>query len=133
MTLYEGIDTIPSYPPHNTPISVAKLPSYQQLSVLHFDESAYHHWQDFLYDDKNGGSITPSLKYQLHFQYLSLYLEIGIGATYLENQYYGDRNMGSNWQFEDKLGVGIVLFDHHQLGFSYIHYSNANLADNNDG
>lgn len=96
-------------------------------------EFAYHHWQDFLYDDKNGGSITPSLKYQLHFQYLSLYLEIGIGATYLENQYYGDRNMGSNWQFEDKLGVGIVLLDHHQLGFSYIHYSNANLADNNDG
>ncbi|MBW8183052.1 acyloxyacyl hydrolase [Shewanella nanhaiensis] len=96
-------------------------------------EFAYHHWDDFLSSSKNGGSITPSLRYQIEFDYLSLYVELGIGATYLSSPYYGDRDMGSHWQFEDKLGAGVVLFKHHQLGFSFIHYSNANLAQKNDG
>ncbi|MPY23447.1 acyloxyacyl hydrolase [Shewanella psychropiezotolerans] len=96
-------------------------------------EFAYHHWQDFLYSDKNGGSVTPILKYQLHFDQLTLFLEAGIGVTYINSQFYADRDMGSKWQFEDKLGVGVILFKHHQIGFSFIHYSNANFSNTNDG
>ena len=96
-------------------------------------EFAYHHWEDFLYSDKNGGSVTPTLKYQLHFDHLTLYVEAGIGVTYINDQIYADRDMGSNWQFEDKLGVGVILFKHHQIGLSFIHYSNANFSNTNDG
>ncbi|BAJ03474.1 acyloxyacyl hydrolase [Shewanella violacea] len=96
-------------------------------------EFAYHHWQDFLYADKNGGSVTPTLKYLLNFKHLTLYVEAGIGVTYINSQFYADRDMGSNWQFEDKLGIGGILFKHHQIGFSLIHYSNANFYNTNDG
>lgn len=100
-------------------------------------ELVYHFWRDKDYRNNSGLSITPVLRYQYplssEFDFVTLYAEVGIGATYLKHDKYMDRNLGSHLQFEDKFGLGLVLFEHHQIGFSFIHYSNADLAAVNDG
>jgi lipid A 3-O-deacylase len=96
-------------------------------------EFAYHHWDDFLYGDKHGLSITPMLSYRHSFGAVTLYIEGGIGLTYIDDDILGDRMLGSRLMFEDKIGIGLVFYERHRLGFAYIHYSNADLGDENDG
>ncbi|WP_447173329.1 acyloxyacyl hydrolase [Shewanella sp. 0m-8] len=78
-------------------------------------------------------SLNPIFQYQWHFKPMSLYLELGIGVAYVNNTLYLDRDLGSNWLFEDKLGLGLIVNKHHRIGLSYSHYSNAELASANDG
>nr|WP_276521554.1 acyloxyacyl hydrolase [Shewanella sairae] len=78
-------------------------------------------------------SINPIFQYLWQSEPVSLFVEFGIGAAYFENSYYLDRNLGANWLFEDKLGVGVIINRHHRLGVFFMHYSNADLASHNDG
>ncbi|QYJ90860.1 acyloxyacyl hydrolase [Shewanella halotolerans] len=96
-------------------------------------ELAYHYWQDYTPRDNHGVSLIPVLSYQYPLESLSLYFEGGIGITYIDSEHYLDRSLGSHWQFEDKLGAGVILQKHHKLGIAFNHYSNANLASENDG
>lgn len=96
-------------------------------------ELAYHYWQDYTPRDNHGVSLIPVLSYQYSLESFSLYFEGGIGITYIDSEHYLDRSLGSHWQFEDKLGAGVILQKHHKLGIAFNHYSNANLASENDG
>ena len=96
-------------------------------------ELAYHYWQDYTPSDNHGVSITPVLIYQYPLDNLSLYIEGGIGITYIDSEHYLDRSLGSHWQFEDKLAAGVIIHKRHKLGLTFSHYSNANLANENDG
>ncbi|MEN8212570.1 MAG: acyloxyacyl hydrolase [Thermodesulfobacteriota bacterium] len=60
------------------------------------------------------------------------YIKGGIGVAYLDEYHIADRNLSTNLQFENKIGVGtkIGLFG---LNFLYIHYSNASIKEPNDG
>ena len=60
------------------------------------------------------------------------YVEGGIGVAYLDEYFIKDRNLSSNLQFEDRIGVG-YRFDSFDLNFRYMHYSNASLKQPNDG
>ncbi|MEZ9593112.1 acyloxyacyl hydrolase [Shewanella sp. 10N.261.52.F9] len=118
--------------------------SYSQ-PINHFDDflSQYNinlrlelsaqHWDELGSTNNHVFSLNPMFQYQWHFEPMSVYLELGIGAAYSHNTYYLDRNLGSNWLFEDKLGVGIIINQYHRLGVSIAHYSNADLANHNDG
>ena len=64
------------------------------------------------------------------------YLEGGIGARYLsDNCLTNCRQLGSKLLFSDILGFGWNLGekDRYELGYRFQHYSNAYLADPNDG
>lgn len=65
------------------------------------------------------------------------YLELGIGASWLSNNHLGHRNLGSQFAFQDLMGLGlrwrksasaIWSFSYH-----YLHYSNASLFPPNQG
>ncbi len=78
-------------------------------------------------------SINPVFQYQWHFEPVSVFIEAGIGVAFVSETRYLDRNLGANWLFEDKLGVGVIINRHHRLGVFFMHYSNADLASHNDG
>ena len=52
--------------------------------------------------------------------------------AYLEEYHIADRNLSTNFQFEDRIGVGMKIgfFD---LKFRYMHYSNASIIEPNNG
>ena len=60
------------------------------------------------------------------------YIEAGIGAALLSRTIIDDRDLGSTFQFEDRLGVGVKRgdFDFHMR---YMHYSNAGFSWPNNG
>lgn len=63
------------------------------------------------------------------------YLDLGIGVSYLTKKEIGGRDLGTHFQFEDRLGFGIRFGKQKQyeLGYRAIHFSNAYLADKNHG
>jgi lipid A 3-O-deacylase len=58
--------------------------------------------------------------------------EAGIGAALLSRTTIDDRDMGSTFQFENRLGVGVKRGDF-DLHVRYMHYSNAGLSWPNNG
>ena len=60
------------------------------------------------------------------------FINIGIGATYINKKSIDDRNFSTHFQFEDRIGMGIKS-SKYKLSFNYFHYSNASIKKPNDG
>ena len=69
------------------------------------------------------------------FGQLKPFIDIGIGITYLSEREVGGRKLGMNSQFEDRAGIGILFGQHDQfeLGYRFVHYSNAYIGQDNHG
>ena len=63
------------------------------------------------------------------------YLDAGTGVHYLTERAIDDRQLGSHGLFGTMVGAGIVFGDHEQyeLGWCFLHLSNAELEHPNDG
>ncbi|WP_162618065.1 acyloxyacyl hydrolase [Shewanella halifaxensis] len=96
-------------------------------------ETSVQRWDDVGHQANHVVSLNPVFHYLWHFEPMSIFIELGIGAAYVENSIYLDRNLGSHWLFEDKLGLGVVIKRNHKIGLFFMHYSNADLASHNDG
>lgn len=68
----------------------------------------------------NNGGVTP-------------FLEAGIGAAYFTDTELDRRDLGSKFQFEDRLGAGLRFETGSEVGVRYYHYSNAGIKQPNDG
>lgn len=64
-----------------------------------------------------------------------LALEFGIGVSYVHEEKFAGRNIGSNYQFEDRIGVilGLDKSNRSQVFVRYMHYSNGGLNTRNPG
>ena len=60
------------------------------------------------------------------------YIEGGIGVSYLSDTMIKSRNMTTNFNFEDRIGVGIRM-ESFDFNARYMHYSNASIKQPNDG
>lgn len=97
-------------------------------------EFAAHHWKDeWLDKSKTGVIVNPMWRYYIPVLEQELYMGIGIGLAYTNDDKWMDRQLGSRLLFEDRFEVGMKLFKRHRLSFSVNHYSNAKLADINHG
>ncbi len=96
-------------------------------------ELSYNRWEHTT-GDINAVALSPVFAYYFKNadKYVTPYIEFGIGGAYLDGHDISDRRMGSNFQFEDRIGFGarIGFFD---LNLRYMHYSNANLVKPNHG
>lgn len=101
------------------------LPEYYEISVGNWD-------------GKNSGSISslsilPMFRYTSGKHYESNgYIEIGIGATYISETQLEDENFGVHFQFENIFGIGYI-YKNFEIGYRFIHYSNAGLSSHNNG
>tara|TARA_R110002051_G_scaffold320598_2_gene406224 strand:+ start:7517 stop:8050 length:534 start_codon:yes stop_codon:yes gene_type:complete len=97
-------------------------------------DSAYTYWEGG--DEASGAhslSFSPVLVYQFHGQRFQPFVEFGIGVALFSKTDVGERDMGSAFHFEDRLGAGVVLPGGSRLGVRAIHYSNAGIKQPNDG
>jgi len=60
------------------------------------------------------------------------FVEGGIGVGYLAEQWIDGRDLSSHFQFEDRIGFG-VLHAGHKLTAHLFHYSNGGIEEPNDG
>ncbi len=80
------------------------------------------------------GSLSAAVRL-LENNRLPVYLDLSLGAAFFSNQNIAARNLGSRWLFEDRLGVGLLFGKRKQIdiGYRFVHYSNAYLAQVNNG
>ncbi len=104
-----------------TELAFTKLKSSQQYSY-----PTNSHLQAY--------SLSIALRFSTRI-FVPVFFDIGIGPAYMSEQQIASRNLGQNWLFEDRAGIGIVLGKKQkiELGYRFIHYSNAYLAQKNNG
>ena len=81
-------------------------------------------------------SIAPILRYSFkQHGPAQPFVELSVGASYLNHTHLENRNLGIHFAFQDRLGGGILLGDNDKLvlGLNAIHYSNAHLSSHNSG
>ena len=84
-------------------------------------------------------AVSPLIRLQTRENCLLFaqpYLELGIGASGLSNNHLAHRNLGSQFAFQDLMGLGL-RWSHNttalSLSYHYLHYSNASLFPPNQG
>lgn len=103
-------------------------------SVSGYFELSYNCW-DKSGDTTHGAAFSPVIAYYFNLEnsrQVTPYIEAGIGAAYIDDYRIAGRNLSSNFQFEDRIGIG-VLINRVDIKFGYMHYSNADLKSPNDG
>ncbi|MDO8696175.1 MAG: acyloxyacyl hydrolase, partial [Pseudomonas sp.] len=80
----------------------------------------------------NSLSLTPVIVYEFAGETIKPYVEAGIGVALFSDTEVEDQHLGSSFQFEDRLGVGL-RFNGQEIGLRAMHYSNAGFSSPNDG
>ena len=97
-------------------------------------ELSYNRW-DKSEDTTHGAAFSPVVAYYFNQEnnlHVIPYIEAGIGVAYIDDYRFAGRNLSSNFQFEDRIGIGILI-KRMDIKFGYMHYSNAGLKSPNDG
>ena len=83
--------------------------------------------------DAHSVSFSPVLTYSFTNIKYQPFVEFGIGVSLFSEKKVDNRNFGSAFNFEDRIGAGITLPGGSRLGLRAIHYSNAGFKKPNDG
>jgi lipid A 3-O-deacylase len=95
-------------------------------------DAAYTYWQADNTADNNSLSLSPVFVYEFAGETFKPYLEAGIGVALFSDTQLNEQDLGSSFQFEDRLGFG-VRFNGQEIGLRALHYSNAGISSSNDG
>lgn len=95
-------------------------------------DTAYTYWQGDETASNHSLSLSPVLVYEFAGETFKPYIEAGIGVALFSSTELEDQDLGSSFQFEDRLGAG-VRFNGHEIGLRAMHYSNAGISSPNDG
>lgn len=109
--------------------------NFSESETGHFTgywDTAYTYWQGDKTASNNSLSVAPVFVYEFAGETIKPYVEAGIGVAFFSDTELEDNNLGSSFQFEDRLGFG-VRFNGQEIGVRAMHYSNAGLSSNNDG
>lgn len=119
--------------PIQVSISALKLPTDLTLTF----EASTNFWrynQSAEYETNFVVALSPVLSRQ--FATLggrALSWEFGIGVSVLNKRRFAGKDLGSYFQFEDRLGLILDLPNNAKLKLRYMHYSNAGLSSRNPG
>lgn len=95
-------------------------------------DAGYSYWEGDETSSNHSLSFTPVFVYEFAGETVKPYIEAGIGVAFFENTELEDNDLGSSFQFEDRLGVGL-RFSGQEVGIRAVHYSNAGIEEPNDG
>lgn len=113
------------------------LLTWQHVKI-YFDVSFGHWWVNNypINREINIYSLAPTLRYYFTQSYfISPYIDLSIGASYLTRTRIADRNLGIYFSFQDQIGVGASFGKEQRLSVSLstMHYSNGSMAGTNAG
>ncbi|MFJ4443394.1 acyloxyacyl hydrolase [Pseudomonas sp. NPDC089422] len=104
-----------------------RLTGYWDTGLTHWesgkkasDQTSLSFAPVFVYEFKTDSGITP-------------FIEAGIGVSLFSATRVGDKQLGSAFNFEDRLGFGLKFANQDKLGARIIHYSNAGIKEPNQG
>lgn len=95
-------------------------------------DAAYTYWEGDETAANHSLSFSPVFVYEFTGERFRPYIEAGIGIAAFSGTEVEDNQLGSSFQFEDRLGIGVRFADE-ELGLRLIHYSNAGLKQPNGG
>lgn len=78
-------------------------------------------------------SFAPVLVYEFEADGFKPYIEAGVGVAGFSSTHAGEQDLGSSFNFEDRIGFGLKFGAGQKLGLRAIHYSNAGIKEPNDG
>ncbi|WP_188982897.1 acyloxyacyl hydrolase [Pseudomonas matsuisoli] len=96
-------------------------------------DAGYTFWKGDDRSDNHSLSLAPVFVYEFNGDSVKPYIEAGIGIAGFSRTHVEDRDLGSAFQFEDRIGAGLRFAGGHSLGIRAIHYSNAGIKGPNDG
>lgn len=96
-------------------------------------DAGYTYWQADETTSNHSLSLAPVFVYEFAGAGIRPYLEAGIGVALFDNSELDGRDLGSAFQFEDRIGAGLRFAGGQELGVRVIHYSNAGLQMPNEG
>ncbi|MDZ5602630.1 acyloxyacyl hydrolase [Pseudomonas sp. RP23018S] len=97
-------------------------------------DAGYTYWEA---GDAAGGthslSFAPVFVYEFGNGDIKPFIEAGIGVAVFSGTSAGDKEFGSAFNFEDRIGAGLKFGDNQRVGIRATHYSNAGIKQPNDG
>ncbi|MDX5373666.1 MAG: acyloxyacyl hydrolase [Pseudomonadaceae bacterium] len=95
-------------------------------------DAGYTYWDGDETSSNHSLSFSPVFVYEFAGETVRPYIEAGIGVALFESTELEDNDLGSSFQFEDRIGAGL-RFSGQEIGIRAIHYSNAGIKNPNDG
>ncbi|MCO7516541.1 acyloxyacyl hydrolase [Pseudomonas guariconensis] len=96
-------------------------------------DGAYTYWDGDDTASNHSLSFAPVFVYEFAGESVKPYIEAGIGVAVFSSTELESNQLGSAFQFEDRIGVGLRFAGGHEVGIRAIHYSNAGIKQPNDG
>ncbi|MEO4047669.1 acyloxyacyl hydrolase [Pseudomonas sp. CAU 1711] len=95
-------------------------------------DAGYTYWDGDDTSSNHSLSFTPVFVYEFAGESVRPYIEAGIGVAAFSSTELEDNDLGSSFQFEDRIGAGL-RFSGQEIGIRAVHYSNAGIKQPNDG
>ncbi|WP_405120264.1 acyloxyacyl hydrolase [Pseudomonas leptonychotis] len=95
-------------------------------------DAAYTYWDGDKTASNHSLSFSPVFVYEFAGERFKPYVEAGIGLAAFSSTELESNDLGSSFQFEDRLGFGVRFADQ-EVGVRAMHYSNAGIKKPNDG
>lgn len=95
-------------------------------------DAGYTYWDGDETASNHSLSFAPVFVYEFSGDSVQPYIEAGIGVAAFSSTELEDNDLGSSFQFEDRIGAG-VRFAGQEIGIRALHYSNAGIKQPNDG
>ncbi|SEI86076.1 lipid A 3-O-deacylase [Azotobacter beijerinckii] len=100
-------------------------------------DAGYTYWEGGSGDDNYSGahslSLSPVFTYEFSGLGVTPFLEFGVGVAFFSKTRVGEKQLGSSFNFEDRIGAGLRFAGGQKIGVRAIHYSNAGIKQPNDG
>ncbi|KHL72121.1 lipid A 3-O-deacylase [Pseudomonas putida] len=96
-------------------------------------DGAYTYWDGDETASNHSLSFAPVFVYEFAGESVKPYIEAGIGVAAFASTELESNELGSSFQFEDRIGFGLRFAGGHEIGVRAIHYSNAGIKQPNDG
>ena len=78
-------------------------------------------------------SASPVFRYEFKTMSITPFIQAGVGLALFNGTSAGDKEFGSIYNFEDRIGAGIRFKNGQSVGIRAFHYSNAGIKQPNDG
>ena len=110
--------------------------SWWQTSVGHLTgywDGAYTYWDGDKHSSNHSLSFAPVFVYEFGNGSVKPFIEAGIGVAAFSQTQIEDNKLGSSFNFEDRIGLGLRFGGGHEVSVRAMHYSNAGIKEPNDG
>ncbi|GAB3481183.1 acyloxyacyl hydrolase [Azotobacter salinestris] len=105
--------------------------------VTGYWDAGYTYWEGGSGNDNYSGahslSFSPVFTYEFSGFGVTPFVELGVGVAFFSKTRVGEQQLGSSFNFEDRIGAGIKFAGGQKVGIRAIHYSNAGIKQPNDG